>query len=72
MPEKSITSMGLMDKKFIGKVLNYDLGDKKAVFLIYSTDWTKYTYPIYIIVHNHKFTVKKFITIFKTIITTIM
>lgn len=74
LPEKYINSMTLMDKRFFGKVANHDLGDeKKAVFVIYSTDWsTKYTYPIYVIVHNKKFTIKKFITIYNILIKTII
>lgn len=73
LPEKYINSMTLMEKRFIGKVANYDLGDgKKAVFIIYSTDWTEQcAYPIYVIIHNKKFTVKKFITVYNILIKTI-
>jgi hypothetical protein len=70
LPDKSINSMYLVDKKFIGKVVNYQLGSTgNTIFLIYSTSWTpSYIFPIYVIIHNNKFTVKKFISIFSTII----
>lgn len=69
MPPKSISTMSLMERRFIGKVFNYELNDgTNVVFLIYSAAWPQYTFPVYIIIHNYKFTTKKFITLFNTII----
>lgn len=71
LSSKSINSYGLVSDHFIGKQINYTLssGDTK-MFLIYSNMWPAYTYPIYIIVHDYKCTIKKFIMIFDNIIKT--
>jgi hypothetical protein len=69
MPSKSIQSYALINNKFIGKMLNYKLNDEtSAYFLVYSTKWPQYTYPIYVIIHDCTLTTKRFITIFNSII----
>ena len=69
MPPKSVYSLGLVEKHFIGKVLDYKLNNgTNALFFIYSTQWPEYKFPIYVIIHNYKFTTKQFILIFNNII----
>lgn len=72
MPSKSISSIRLVSNSYIGKIINYELPNKeKSIFIIYSTSWPNYKYPLYVLIHDYKCNTKEFIGIFNKIIPTI-
>jgi hypothetical protein len=69
MTKNSVSSFALVEQDYMGKTLNYELNNgMNALFFIYSKKWPIYTYPVYVIIHDYKFTTKKFIIIFNTVI----
>lgn len=69
MDKNSVNSFALVEQQFTGKMIDYELNNlSKALFIIYSKEWPTYTYPIYVIIHDYKFTTKKFIMIFNILI----
>ncbi len=73
MPKNSFDSFMLVNKNYIGKTINYDLNnEKKVLFLVYSKEWPNYTYPIYVIIRDYKFSLEKFITVFNNILNLII
>jgi len=69
MEKKMVSTFVLIEKQFICKMVNYELNNgANALFLIYSKQWPTYTYPVYVVIHEYKFTTKKFIMIFNTVI----
>lgn len=72
MPPKSVSSIKLVSNNYIGKIINYELPNKqKNIFILYSTTWPNYKYPVYAIIHDYKCNIKEFIEIFNKIVVTI-